>query len=74
MLFIPPFVNETSAPFLPVFRSMVESDVASYANFRYFAEMLSSGFLNASASTALARFRETHFGTVCVCVCVCVSF
>jgi hypothetical protein len=60
-LFIPPYVNETG-PF-SVFTSMVSSTDASYSNFRYYAEMLSSGFLNQSASVGLATFRESHHGT-----------
>lgn len=36
----------------------------TYAGFRYYSEMLSSGFLSPSVATAIASFREEHMGTV----------
>jgi|EP01043_Picozoa_sp_COSAG02_P008743 hypothetical protein len=37
---------------------------ASYSNFRYFSEMLSSEFLGSEIDSALNSFRESHGGTL----------
>ena len=36
----------------------------SYANFRYFAEMLSSGYFSDDIAHAISDFRESHTGTL----------
>ena len=46
----------------PPFESMTQDVVASYSNFRYYSEMLSSGFLSDELAVALMSFRETHGG------------
>jgi hypothetical protein len=59
-LFIPPL----ALPAYPPFKSMIESTVAMYSNFRYYAELLGADFLSPAMSIALQEFRETHQGTV----------
>ena len=59
-LFIPPI----AAPAYHPFASMIESTVAMYSNFRYFAELLGADVLPPAMSAALQDFRETHQGTV----------
>jgi len=59
-LFIPPIA---AAAFQP-FASMIESTLAEYSNFRYYAELLGADFLSPAMSIALQEFRETHQGTV----------
>eukprot|EP01064_Diplonema_japonicum_P005793 TRINITY_DN1382_c1_g2_i1.p1 TRINITY_DN1382_c1_g2~~TRINITY_DN1382_c1_g2_i1.p1 ORF type:complete len:871 (+),score=191.10 TRINITY_DN1382_c1_g2_i1:40-2652(+) len=57
-LFIPPYAGLNIVPF----KTMVQDTMASYSNFRYYSEMLSSGFMNASLSVMLQEFRESHEG------------
>eukprot|EP01059_Diplonema_ambulator_P033914 TRINITY_DN7346_c0_g1_i1.p1 TRINITY_DN7346_c0_g1~~TRINITY_DN7346_c0_g1_i1.p1 ORF type:complete len:887 (+),score=334.46 TRINITY_DN7346_c0_g1_i1:45-2663(+) len=57
-LFIPPYAGLNIVPF----QTMVQDTMASYSNFRYYSEMLSSGFLNQTMAVALQEFRETHQG------------
>ena len=59
-LFIPPIAQVAYPPF----KSMIESTVAEYSNFRYFSELLGADFLSPAMSVALQEFRETHQGTV----------
>ena len=59
-LFVPP----VAGPEQPPFGSMIESTLASYSNFRYYSEMLSSGFMSAEEALALSAFRESHQGTL----------
>lgn len=58
--FVPPYASTNFTPF----HSMVQSRVASYSNFRYYSEMLSSGFLNQSVADDLSDFRENFQGTL----------
>ena len=58
--FVPPIAGSNQT----AFRSMVESTAASYSNFRYFSEMLSSGFMTHDEAMLLSTFRETHHGTL----------
>jgi hypothetical protein len=58
--FVPPVAGAGQAPF----GSMTQDRRASYSNFRYFAEMLSAGFLTDDEARALAAFREGHGGTL----------
>eukprot|EP00756_Hemistasia_phaeocysticola_P061283 Hpha_TRINITY_DN476_c0_g1::TRINITY_DN476_c0_g1_i1::g.27768::m.27768 len=58
--FVPPYASLNFTPF----HSMVESTVASYSNFRYYSEMLFSGFLNDTVAQDLCNFRETFRGTL----------
>ena len=45
-------------------RSGCAQVLASYSNFRYFSEMLSSGAMDSEFATAMMDFRETHGGTL----------
>jgi len=58
--FVPPYASTNFTPF----NSMVQSIVASYSNFRYYSEMLLSGFLNETVAEDLCNFRETFRGTL----------
>lgn len=58
--FVPPVHALGYAPF----GSMIESVVAEYSNFRYYAELLGAGVLTDAQSAGLQVFRETHRGTV----------
>ena len=66
--FIPPFV----AADFPPYTSMINDEGpvqdygggSSYANFRYFSEMLSSGYFAEEIEVALSNFRENHTGTL----------
>ena len=58
--FIPPIATVGMAPF----KSMIESTLAEYSNFRYYSELLGADFLSPALSAALQEFRETHQGTV----------
>jgi hypothetical protein len=58
--FVPPVAGAGQTPF----GSMTQGRRASYSNFRYFAEMLSAGFLADGEARALAAFREEHGGTL----------
>ena len=58
--FVPPLAGANQTPF----GTMIESRLASYSGFRYFSEMLSSGFMSDGEATALSRFRESHEGTL----------
>ena len=44
------------------FYNMTQSRIASYTNYRFWPEMLSSGGLPASIAAGLGRFRQTHGG------------
>jgi len=59
-VFVPPVHALGYAPF----GNMVESTIAEYSNFRYYAELLGSGILSDAQSVGLQAFRETHKGTV----------
>eukprot|EP00039_Didymoeca_costata_P001770 m.54923 g.54923 ORF g.54923 m.54923 type:complete len:1009 (+) comp10959_c1_seq2:92-3118(+) len=58
--FVPQIVGPNQIPF----GTMTESVQASYSNFRYYSEMLSSGALPDHVAITLANFRETHGGTL----------
>lgn len=61
--FLPPYLAANFTPY----DTMIDSGPgggASYANFRYFAEMLSSGYFNRSVEIAINDFRESHTGTL----------
>lgn len=59
-LFIPPIA---SAPYAP-FKSMIESTVAMYSNFRFYSELLGADVLPPAMARALQDFREGTQGTV----------
>jgi hypothetical protein len=59
-LFVPPIAGSGQQPFA----SMTVNTESSYSNFRYYAEMLSSGFMNVSVALVLSNFREQHGGTL----------
>ncbi len=61
--FVPAAVAPTGTKPTP-YASMTTDTLASYSNFRYYAEMLSSGALDAPTATALMDFREEHGGTL----------
>ena len=58
--FIPPIARAGFAPF----KSMLESTLAEYSNFRYYSELLGSDVLSPTLRDALQDFRESTFGTV----------
>ena len=58
--FVPPLAGADQIPF----GTMIESTLASYSGFRYFSEMLSSGFMSDGEAAALSVFRESHEGTL----------
>ena len=53
---VPPVAALDTIPF----NSMAESVYSSYANFRYFAEMLNAGILPDAVAVALMEFREVR--------------
>ena len=71
--FVPPYaavsINHSATGFKP-YTSMVDAGAtssgggASYANFRYFSEMLSAQFMGHEVDLALNIFRESHAGTL----------
>ena len=64
--FLPPYAASNFTPY----GSMVESTKpafaggSSYANFRYFSEMLSAQYFGDELDTAISDFRESHRGTI----------
>ena len=64
--FLAPYAVVNATPY----STMIErgapgsSGASSYTNFRYWAEMLSSGFFSPEISHAISRFRETFLGTL----------
>ena len=60
-LFLPPWAEADTTPFA----SMATGPVAPHANARYYGDLLSAGFLNATAAADLAAFREARQGSVC---------
>jgi hypothetical protein len=62
--FLPPYAAVNFTPY----SSMVGGDGyaggASYSNFRYFSEMLSSGYFPEEVEAAMNIFRESHTGTL----------
>ena len=63
--------KETTPPFLPPaagvekpFERMTESTLASYTNYRYWPEMLSSGMLPPEMRDAIIAYRTSHGGEV----------
>jgi len=59
-LFVPPVAQVGYAPF----KSMIESTISMYSNFRYFSELLGADVLSPQLSNALQDFRESSTGTV----------
>ena len=53
---VPPVAAVDTVPF----NSMTESVFSSYANFRYYAEMLNAGMLPPAVAIALMTFREVR--------------
>lgn len=53
---VPPVAAVGTVPF----NSMTESVFSSYANFRYYAEMLNAGILPPAVAVALMTFREVR--------------
>ena len=74
--FVPPFASTNFTPYASMTQSgnihggCTGSDCsgfgggASYANFRYFSEMLSAQFMGDEVDGALNKFRESHGGTL----------
>lgn len=62
--FVPAAVASAADEPPPPYPSMTADTLASYSNFRYYAEMLSAGFLDEPTSRALQAFRESHGGTL----------
>jgi len=63
--------EDTTPPFLPPaagvekpFERMTESTLASYTNYRYWPEMLSSGMLPSDMRDAIIAYRTSHGGEV----------
>ncbi len=57
--FIPP-VARTTRPF----QTMTESRLASYTNYRYWPELLSSGLLSKKQINAIVEYRRAHGGEI----------
>ena len=62
-IFVPCAVAAANSTVTP-YPTMTSGTVASYSNFRYYSEMLSSGFMDPTMAAALMDFRETHGGTL----------
>ena len=60
VVFIPPLAQLGFAPF----KSMIESTIAEYSNFRFYSELLGADILSDALSNALQDFRESTTGTV----------
>ena len=61
VVFVPAAVTPGANNATP-YTTMTMDTVASYSNFRYYSEMLSSGFMDGETATALMEFRETKGG------------
>ena len=59
-IFLPPWAAANMTPYT----SMVENREASYANFRYYSETLSSGGLSPELAFGIQEFRESRSGTL----------
>ena len=57
---VPPCLN-CSAAATP-FNTLTESRIASYTNYRFYPEMMSSGGLSTDVATKLGEFRRSHGG------------
>ena len=64
--FLPPIAQVNAPPYTSMIMRGAEgtSGSSSYANFRYFAEMLSSGYFSDDIAHAISDFRESHTGTL----------
>ena len=58
--FVPPIARVGIAPY----KSMIESTVSMYSNFRFYSELLGADALSPALSHALQDFRESTTGTV----------
>ena len=59
----PPFIPPVARKVAP-FKSMVQDGFASYTNYRYWLELLSSGILSKEQMEAIIKYRVTHDGEV----------
>jgi len=57
----PPFIPPVARPMTP-FATMTQDRFASYTNYRYWPELLSSGSLSSEQMRALVSYRVTHGG------------
>ena len=57
----PPFIPPVARPMTP-FARMTQDRFASYTNYRYWPELLSSGMLSSEQMQALVSYRVTHGG------------
>ena len=64
--FLPPLAQANATPYTSMIMRGAPgtSGSSSYANFRYYAEMLSSGYFSDDIAHAISEFRETHTGTL----------
>jgi hypothetical protein len=60
LLWIPPIATTS----LPAFETMTESILASYSNFRYYPEIVSSGMLDDATISGLLAFRDARGGVM----------
>lgn len=60
LLWVPPIASTT----LPPFGTMTESILASYSNFRYYPEIVSSGMLDDAAISGILAFRDARGGVL----------
>jgi hypothetical protein len=58
--FVPPIAKVGIAPY----KSMIESTISEYSNFRFYSELLGADVLSPELSHALQDFRESTTGTV----------
>jgi hypothetical protein len=63
-MFIPPMPEKTPFNIMTPFETMTESDFASYTNYRYWPELLSSGILSREQMEAVIAYRNTHGGEI----------
>ena len=63
-IFLPPWAAANMTPYTSMVERHGYAGGASYANFRYYSETLSSGGLSAELSAGLQQFRESRTGTL----------
>ena len=63
-IFLPPWAAANMTPYTTMIGESTYAGGASYANFRYYSETLSSGGLHPELSAGLQQFRESRTGTL----------
>jgi hypothetical protein len=60
----PPFIPPVARRITP-FETMTQDRFASYTNYRYWLELLSSGILSTKQANDIVNYRMTHKGEIC---------